>query len=99
METKRLIDANAFRDSIKSWKISKIPKGELLWDLDHQPTVDAVEVVHGYNTGKARWFQCSVCGYGFDDIFLLDESDDMMEPKYCAHCGAKMDGDKNGESN
>jgi hypothetical protein len=41
---KRLIDANAFRKSIDGWKLGKIPKGELLWDLDRQPTVDAVEV-------------------------------------------------------
>ena len=79
---KRLIDANAFRNSIKGWKLSKIPKGELLWDLDRQPTVDAVEVVHG------RWDRsgyCSECN--FWTCYCGDYH-------YCPNCGAKMDGDK-----
>lgn len=55
---KRLIDANAFRKSINGWKLGKIPKGELLWDLDRQTTVDAVEVVHG------RWVNPYINRYG-----------------------------------
>lgn len=103
---KRLIDANALMDAFRkhmAWKFDrercvsedncKTCDRGCLWRniVMDAPTVDAVEVVHGYNTGNARWFECSVCGYGFNDIFLLDEADDMLEPNYCAHCGAKMD--------
>ena len=57
--------------------------------LSEQPTVDAVEVVHGHwipvpssdmMTGKA--YKCSECGkmrYG------------SYMPNYCPNCGAKMD--------
>lgn len=99
---KRLIDANEAIRHLRGACVAKYPNTFMMGlfasadEIAKLPTVDAVEVVHGYNTEKARWFQCSVCGYGFDDIFLLDESDEMMEPNYCAHCGAKMDGDGNG---
>lgn len=100
METeKRLIDANAFRKSINGWKLGKIPKGELLWDLDRQPTVDAVEVVHGhwvpfyeevpiYNAGgfterRQTGWICSKCGNGFTQF---------GHQRYCGDCGTKMDG-------
>ena len=85
---KRLIDANAlmeqFDDSFKGFVMKRI--------IETQPTVDAVEVVHG------RWIdtdykpdiycKCSECGrrvYAYDDGY-----------NYCPNCGAKMDGDGNG---
>lgn len=108
---KRLIDANALVDTLTGitfsgwgkdvpylnqwWHMAVKIKDNFIKAINNAPTVEAVEVVHGYNTGKARWFQCSECGYGFNDIFLLDESEEMLEPKYCAYCGAKMDGDGN----
>ena len=97
MAEKRLIDANALgRDAFHIKQFGEGIRCVVDWDdVEAAPTVDAVEVVHGYNTGKARWFQCSVCGYGFDDVYLLDESPEYMEPNYCAHCGEKMDGDGN----
>lgn len=95
---KRLIDANALIE--KKRKICT-GHGEYdyvldLWNIEHAPTVDAVEVVHG------RWipiideptplrkmpmlsgYKCSVCG----------RYEEKEEP-YC-NCGAKMDGDGNG---
>ena len=48
--------------------------------MDAQPTVDAVEVVHG------RWIdgmRCSECGQV-----------DWTKPNYCPNCGAKMDGER-----
>ena len=57
------------------------------------PTVDAVEVVHGrwiekpYLFGTTRY--CSICGqnYGMPHGVF----------NYCPNCGAKMDGDGNGQ--
>lgn len=63
--------------------------------LDNQPTVDAVEVVHG------RWInegghikmdlRCSVCNRrasnfvgGYEDWW------DLWMPKYCPNCGARI---------
>lgn len=56
--------------------------------LSEQPTVDAVEVVHGrwvekpYLLGTTRY--CSICGqnYGMPHGVF----------NYCPNCGAKMDG-------
>ena len=83
---KQLIDVNAL-----NW--GRCPAdGKLVssW-LSEAPTVDAVEVVHGRWIDVAlRYTQvkekCSVCGgivyaHGFN---------------YCPNCGAKMDGDGNG---
>ena len=53
------------------------------------PTVDAVEVVHGYwEKGKKPNWQmpmCSAC-----------KAQATTRSSYCPHCGAKMDGDGNG---
>ena len=57
--------------------------------LETQPTVDAVEVVHG------RWIveneasiRCSECCFNRASI--------KIPMDYCPNCGAKMDGDGNG---
>lgn len=63
--------------------------------MDAQPTVDAVEIVHGkwVNAADCVCFQCSNCKkyanqpYGLTEAILF---------KYCPNCGAKMDGDGNG---
>ena len=51
-----------------------------------QPTIDAVEVVHGYWTTKRTWqhdgeIYCSVCDY---------EPPTELKTNYCPNCGAKM---------
>ena len=54
---------------------------------------DVEEVKHGFNTGNANIFECSVCGYGVDDIYEADEKNyPVWEFNFCPHCGAKMDG-------
>ena len=60
-----------------------------------EPAADVVEVKHGYDTGNANIFECSVCGYGVDDIYEADEKNyPVWKFNYCPHCGAKMDGGK-----
>lgn len=92
-DKKRLIDANEFIDYVKrlsfegGTRTRNIAGNEVLHFhmpnvINAQPTVDAVEVVHG------RWriidfkgnVECSECGYTMD-----------LEYKYCPNCGAKMD--------
>lgn len=62
--------------------------------IETEPTVDAVEVVHGHD----RWnefkghhceFWCSECGYWLREFFSGDCDGDF---NYCPNCGAKMDG-------
>ena len=92
---KRLIDANALRerhcvgcneDIREMCRVGPIC-ASLLW-VDEEPTVDAVEVVHG------RWENnhCTNCGthkpYDGDGLYWATN--------YCPNCGAKMDGDGNG---
>ena len=88
MANKRLIDANAliaqFDDSFKGFVMARI--------IDEQPTVDAVEVVHGkwmpqYDSAwidGQRWKTGYYCSsrMGFN----------KAESHYCPNCGAKMDG-------
>lgn len=98
---KRLIDANALIERCKDiagyeWNHRASP---VCWadayeqfadDVEAEPTVDAVEVVHGqwephpYHPGFVR---CSVCK---ERIIRQDMVDDEH---FCSNCGAKMDGD------
>lgn len=51
--------------------------------LENQPTVDAVQVVHGRWVNRKTWDKavCSNCSF---------ENAEMT--KFCPNCGAKMDG-------
>lgn len=55
---------------------------------------DVRPVVRGHNTGNARIFSCSECGYGIEDIFLSNEEDYSAHPNFCPNCGADMREDK-----
>ena len=66
--------------------------GELIGCLEDTPTVDVVEVRHGYWDINRN---CSVCGvYKFEGLDADVWAD--WDIDYCPHCGAKMDG-KDGE--
>ena len=102
---KRLIDANALIDSLEKWLSDTEVLGnahiynaieDCLCEVDTMPTVDAVEVVHGY------WYEyhgitiCSHCHSMFDtDLKMLQVPSTWKMPNYCPNCGAKMDGDGN----
>ena len=66
--------------------------------IDEQPTVDAVEVVHGRWIGyheadigyDENGIRCSGCG------FEVENHEVKFNMNYCPNCGAKMDGDGNG---
>ena len=70
--------------------------------IENQPTVDAVEVVHGEwsiiedDYDDAPILECSVC----EMSFRVEEYDWLLPQAqtyhYCPNCGAKMDGDGNG---
>ena len=93
---KRLIDANAMH----KWVEDKVANKEdafadgvpyewayALTAVDMQPTVDAVEVVHGrWEEPYLLYLVCSECGTGYVKYEKYN---------YCPNCGAKMDGDGN----
>ena len=95
---KRLIDANAFVKHFERAKeIAKVIPGELgeifqgLYDecieeIKKQPTVDAVEVVHGrwelYPSDRS--IKCTNCKMEFLLIHM------PYTRNYCPNCGAKM---------
>ena len=94
---KRLIYANELTEGLKSLagmftdEIGfAVSLESVLWKVDAQPTVDAVEVVHAKweQMGEAD-YKCSVCGFRFTS------ADPISMFQYC-RCGAKMDGDGNG---
>ena len=63
--------------------------------LSKLPTVDAVPVVHGYDTsGGMSLFRCSVCGWFCWDTYCGDTD----TYNYCPNYGAKMDGKKEQKS-
>lgn len=98
----RLIDADAW-DGFYKKKTDKLEQYDH-YDLGYwtaidnvddwvsvQPTIDAVEVVHGRwelvefqssPFGLDQEHQCSICGTPADFEFLT---------RYCPNCGAKMD--------
>lgn len=57
--------------------------------IERQPTVDAMEVVHGHfekiTGGMVMLGNCSECNV----------RQPVIETYYCKNCGAKMDGDGN----
>ena len=101
METeKRLIDANALVDELK-WLQSQVSNAnaieiqEYIDRINRQPTVDAVEVVHGRWENQHGIYSCSVCGKS-NPYEVLGDNIWYWPCNYCPNCGAKMDGDGNG---
>ena len=94
----RLIDGNeAIINFGFEWDDIPPTREEFVRFLKKQPTVDAVEVVHGrwkemhYEGGildGTNFDRCSVCGY--ERVFDAPEFKTVF--KYCPNCGAKMDG-------
>lgn len=96
---KRLIDANAMReDWLENGENEYVyDTNAVLASIDEQPTVEAVEVVHGYWDDSGRYqflggkkaIRCSICGCA-----LSEGEYRHFNWNYCPVCGAKMDGEK-----
>lgn len=100
---KRFIDANKLYDFIqkeKAWRQDRMRQPrygqgkydayyEMLDIINEQPTADVQEVKHGEwkAEGDCGITRCSVCGWTIEED---------IEDNYCRNCGAKMDGDANG---
>ena len=91
---KRLIDANALIEELpivtEDKKISLYGAvADFMVMISAMPTVDAVEVVHGW-TEVIEPFEvtlttrCGLCGVAMGNL-----------DNFCPNCGAKMDGDGN----
>ena len=101
---KRLIDANALREAVTTdyyehytryHDTDQIALIDMVCDdIEEAPTVDAVEAVHGHwektIDNCTVMHKCSVCGARVVKGFYEYENPN----RYCYHCGAKMDGDK-----
>jgi len=58
---------------------------------------DVLELLKEQETediGRGILFLCKTCGYGFDDIFVNDESKYPLVPRYCPNCGRKVKRDE-----
>ena len=99
----RLIDADALKERairVSTVKEHCFMKAVGTREIDKAPTVDAVEVVHGrwdiFDDGYGcELMCCSVCRSEF-----YDGDNDTVDHlhNYCPNCGAKMDGDGDGDS-
>ena len=94
-DEKRLIDANVLISNLRTFNgLGAILAETLVRFVEKQPTVDAVEVVHGRwepvdHDGSWRVDMCSICHKRMHYV-------DYDQPyQYCPNCGAKMDGDGN----
>ena len=94
---KRLIDANDALEVLCNYCGVEgcCPEGGCAeyQKISKLPTVDAVEVVHGWyemgiDEGDYEYGTCSVCGYNEYNAFGC-----CLPHNYCPNCGAKMDGD------
>ena len=71
---------------------------QCLADIEDFKPADVRPVVRGHDTGKSRWFRCSVCDYGVNDLFEACENGmpSCYERKgdtgwnFCPNCGADM---------
>ena len=89
----RLIDADALKNDGQLYIHGA--DGKDYYEVDHAPTVDAVEVNHG------EWFllddcanagiYCSVC---HKKVYREEYAYRKFKSKYCPNCGAKMDGER-----
>lgn len=64
----------------------------LIYTSDHLLAHGVTVREPGYDTGKCRWFECSLCGYGVEDVFLKKDGDYPLEYNFCPNCGAPMTG-------
>lgn len=107
---KRLIDAGRHERILRGFAGHLLEAGKmeaaeavntLIKGLKLEPTVDAVEVVHGH------WFSltdcsnagvyCSVCNKKvWKEDYAWCNRKNKLRSNYCPNCGAKMDGDGNG---
>ena len=84
-----------FEDGGGMWScLDGYPKGlfypeDIISSIENAPTVDAVEVVHGWWKEPYRLFvECSECGTGYVKYDFIERAN------YCPNCGAKMDGER-----
>ena len=97
---KRLIDVNKVIASMqkcldeapdKKDTVAYFAFESIITALKQEPTVDAVEVVHGRwiltHGEDGLYYDCSICGHC---------AGRGRKSNYCPNCGAKMDGDGNG---
>ena len=86
----RLIDADIFLKTTR-FQEGRYPCKDIVEDIESQPTVDAVPVVHGRWIEKQEpipWCEDDV------DVFTvcsICNCCSIGESYYCPNCGAKMD--------
>lgn len=88
----RAIDGDLLADYIRKIDMPFETKTTVLCTINTMPTIDPVQ--HGKWSdpleGNDRAFQCSLCGgLAFNHGLLT-----ACPYKYCPHCGARMDMDK-----
>ena len=78
-------------EMLRNGALEKLSADDILETIHEQPTVDPVK--HGQwidKYGDGDW-HCSCCG-----AIVENHEQDYRNWYFCYHCGARMDGDKNG---
>ena len=95
LSEKRLIDAGDLWSDIMMLPHNGdiISSEEVEQAIKDAPTVDAVEVVHGWwepRKDVLGFVRCSAC----HNCNIYDDWPDGKKWNYCPNCGAKMDGER-----
>jgi len=77
----QLDDLSKYADADEVLTLTQGQAKDILALLKEQETEDI---------GRGILFLCKTCGYGFDDIFVNDESKYPLVPRYCPNCGRKV---------
>ena len=89
----RLIDADALKNDGQLYIHGA--DGKDYYEVDHAPTVDAVEVKHGYwgllDECANEGVYCSVC---HKKVYRVNYANQKIKSKYCPNCGARMDSER-----
>ena len=75
-----------------------LANGELGMDVWSCTPEQAIAATLGpgtcHDTHEDRWFHCSACGFGIDDMYINEEDgySPAGQPRYCPNCGRKVVG-------
>ena len=63
-----------------------------IWEFQDQVEylTDKQKVHETTDTNDLRIFHCKKCGYGIEDIFISDEHNYTLVPKFCPNCGRSV---------
>jgi len=93
----RLIDAEEAKKALMGWETDPTDE-EIEYTIDNLPAIDSAPIRHGkWVVNKWGALVCSECNWNAPMIetgSFTTRRQEYDRSRYCWHCGAKMDGEK-----